>query len=316
MKIFEAFKIGIGNVYKSKRYLFFAYAINFLLVIIITFSIAATLKESLGKSASGEKLLENFDEFWFLNFSALAKGLAKTFDPSITGIGAIFNSMDTVLSGSLFNVSPLISGAGSLYLLVWVFLTGGFLSIFISKDENVSFFQSSGRYFPRLLIVSIMSWILYIIIFKFLFTFLSWTVNDLTRENIDERVHFIYTLIKYLILWLVVLSVNIIFDYSKILIVMNNYRNAFSVPWFAIRLVFKNFLKIYGLYILIGVVWILFILIYWLIAPGAAQSSWTTIFIAFLVGQIYIFSRIWIRCLFISAQSELGVALIEKPSKN
>lgn len=245
MKIFQAFKTGIENVNKSKKYIFFAYAINLLIVIVLASSLAFTLKESIGKSASGETLLEDFDEFWFLNFSVLAKGLAKTFDPGVTGIGAVFNSLDTALKGSLFEVSPIIASTGSLYLLTWVFLAGGFLSIYLKKNINVSFFLHSGRYFPRLLVVSIMSWILYFIIFKYLFSFLSWTVEELNRENIDERIHFIYTVVKYFILWMAVLTVNIVFDYSKILIVLNNYKNAFIVPLFGFKLIFNNFFKLY-----------------------------------------------------------------------
>lgn len=316
MKIFQAFKNGIENVNRSKKYILFAYAINFLITLVIASSLVVTLQESIGKSASGETLLENFDPYWFLNFSAVAEGLAKTFDPSITGIGAVFNSLDSALSGKLFDVSPLIAGIGILYLLTWVFLAGGFLSIYIKKNINVSFFLSSGKYFSRLLTVSIMSWILYLILFKYLFTFLSWAVDELNRENIDERIHFIYTVFKYLILWAALLTVNIIFDYTKILIVLNNYKNAFIVPLFALELVFKNFFKTYGLYVAIGVLWIFFMLIYWLIAPGAGQSSWLAIFFAFITGQIYILSRIWIRCFFWTAQSELAMALIEKPAEN
>ena len=126
MKIFEAFKKGVSNVNKSKKYVLFAYAVNFLIVLVIAGSMANTLKDSIGKSASSETLLEDFDEFWFLNYTALAKGLAKTFHPSVTGIGAVFNSLDTALKGGLFDMTPLIAGVGTLYLLTWVFLREDF----------------------------------------------------------------------------------------------------------------------------------------------------------------------------------------------
>ena len=316
MKIFQAFKSGSQHVNKTKKYLFFAYAINFLLVIVIAYGLASTLEESIGKSASGETLLEDFDEFWFLNFSALAKGLAETFDPSVTGIGAVFNSLDTALSGSLFDVSPLIAGIGSLYLLIWIFLSGGFLSIYVHKfphkSSEFTFFQSAAKFFPRIGVLSIISGILYVILFAYLFEFLTWVVDEISRETIDERTHFIYTMIKYFLLWILVLTINIIFDYSKILVVIRDSKNVLSVPVPALKIVFTNFFKTYGLYFLIGSFWIISIIIYWIIVPGAGQSSWITIFLAFLVGQIYIFSRIWIRCLFIASQSELCKYLEEK----
>ncbi len=44
-------------------------------------------------------------------------------------------------------------------------------------------------------------------------------------------------------------------------------------------------------------------LVYWIVVPGAGQSSWPGIALAFLLGQLYILSRIWTRCLFWGAQA-------------
>jgi hypothetical protein len=44
-------------------------------------------------------------------------------------------------------------------------------------------------------------------------------------------------------------------------------------------------------------------LFYWLIVPGAGQASWVAITGVFLIGQLYILSRIWMRCLFYAGQA-------------
>ncbi|UCD38698.1 MAG: hypothetical protein JSW54_04250, partial [Fidelibacterota bacterium] len=80
----------------------------------------------------------------------------------------------------------------------------------------------------------------------------------------------------------------------------------------AMRLVFSNFGKTYGLYLSIGVVWIVMMLFYWLVAPGAEQSHWITILGAFVVGQIYLLARIATRCLFYAGQTSMFRAIIPK----
>jgi len=59
------------------------------------------------------------------------------------------------------------------------------------------------------------------------------------------------------------------------------------------------------LYLLSGLTGIGLLLLYWLIAPGAWQSSWFTIIFAFLLGQIYIIGRIAVRCLFYGGETAL-----------
>lgn len=310
MKIIEAFLDGFRGVNRTKRYIFLVYLINFLVVLILGIALAGAIHSSLGQSMASENLLKGFDDNWFRSFSSQAKGLASTFNPSVVGIGAVFNGLDAFLKGGILSGYTGIVGFGLLYLLMWTFFSAGFISIYAAKDESPSFFQQAGYFFPRFLVLAVLAGVLYFLLFKFVMTGLTKGVNHLTRETIDERVHFTYTLIKYLILWFLVWVVNILFDYSKIITVLKDHKNAFTAPLKALRVVFSNFGKTFGLYLTIGVFWVVLMFLYWVVAPGASQASWVIILAAFLVGQIYIVSRIWIRCLFYAGQTSLCAAIL------
>ncbi|MFQ5649809.1 MAG: hypothetical protein ACE5IY_07695 [bacterium] len=309
MKILDVLSTGLRRVNSSKRYIFVVYGVNLLLALVLGGALAVSLAGSIGNSVAGEKLLQSFDELWYPNFAAQAKGVARTFDPSVVGIGAVFNGLDTLLQGNFFDTSPAVAGVGLFYLLLWTFFSAGFVSLYAAGSERPSFLHQAAHFFPRFLILGLMAGVLYFLLFKFVLGWLTKAVDELTRETIDERVHFTYTVLKYLILWFGILSVNILLDYSKIFTVLKNHKNAFTAPLGAMKVVFGNFLKTYGLYMTLGLLWVALLSVCWLIAPGAGQSSWLMIFAAFLVGQLYVLSRIWTRCLFYAGQTTLCSAL-------
>ena len=310
MKISQSFFDGFRKISGAKRYVFLAFGLNVVLALILAGSMKSTLQHSMGHSLAGEKMLQSFDDLWYQNFSAKAEGLAKTFHPAVTGIGAVFDGLNKLVTGSPLDYATSVLGLGFFYLLMWTFLSGGFVAVYAAKGERPAFLQSAARFFPRFLILGLMAGVLYVLLFKFVFAWLSDAVEALTRETIDERVHFAYTVVKYLILWFLLISVNLLFDYSKIFTVLTDHRNAFTAPLRAVKVVFGNFGKSYGLYLTIGLLWLCLMLIYWVVAPGAGQSHWVTIFLAFLLGQIYILSRVWIRCLFYAGQISLCAGLL------
>ena len=203
-----------------------------------------------------------------------------------------------------------IVGVGLVYLLWWTFFSAGFISIYAAQADNPSFFQRAARFFPRFLILATMAGILYFLVFKFVLHWLSKAVDELTRETIDERIHFTFTVLKYLIIWSVIWSINLVFDYGKIVTVIKDHRNALTAPLKAAAVVFAHSFQTYGLYFAIGVLWVLLMLIYWMMAPGAGQSSWLAIIAAFLGTQLYLVSRIGLRCLFYAGQTAMCAAII------
>jgi len=313
MTIREAFGGGLRRVHGAKRYLFLVYAINLVIALALGAVLANAIRTSLGSSLAADNLRRGFDGLWFQGFSAHARGLSSTFDPSVVGIGAVFNGLDSFLRGDLFGGYVGIVAVGLLYLLMWTFFSAGFISVYRQESGERSFWAEGARFFPRFLILAILAGILYYVIFHFVFRWLSSGVDALTRNVVDERIAFAYTLIKYLIVWLLVYAVNLTFDYGKILTVVRDHGNALTAPLKALGFVLGNLGRTAGLYVSVGLVWIVLMFVYWLIAPGAGQASALAIFGAFLLGQLYIVSRIWTRCLFYGSQTALYEGLATAP---
>jgi hypothetical protein len=305
MKIFNAISSGFANVIQSKRYIFFAYGMNLLISLVLGIALASTLSQSIGNSLAGENLRNGFDELWYPGFSAQTQGLSETFHPSVVGIGAVFNGLEKMLDGSFLRGNWEVTGISFLYLLLWTFLSAAFISLYARPKGQPSFFQRGVEFFPRFLLLGIMAGVIYFLLFYFVMEWLSKAVDELIRETIDERIHFCYVALKYLVVWGFIWTVNLVFDYSKIVMVVKDHKNALSAPLIAMRLVFSNFGKTYGLYLSLGAVWILMMLFYWMAAPGAGQSNWITIFGTFVVGQIYLLARIATRCLFYAGQTSM-----------
>lgn len=311
MNITEAFIAGLKKVNGAKRYVVLAFLINLAIAGVFGRALVSVIEDSLGSSIAGENMKTGFDGLWYGSFSSQATGFASTFDPSVTGIGAVFNGLDKFLSGNILDGYSGIITVGLLYLLLWTFFSGGFISIYAAKEERPSFFQQAARFFPRFVILAAISGVLYYLLFHFVFDWLTEAVDSLTRETVDERVHFTYTVLKYLILWDIIWFINLIFDYSKIYTVIHDHKNAFTAPLKAGGIVFKNLFRTYGLYLLTGLCWVLLMFVYWIIAPGAGQVSLAGIIFAFLVGQIYIICRISTRCLFYAGQTVMCSSISE-----
>ena len=309
MKISQAFSQGLRDVNRSKRYIFLVYGCNFLLAVVLAVALGSTLHNSFGNHVAGDNMLAGFDNLWYPNFRAQAEGLAQTFRPTVVGIGAIFDGLDSLSNGHFILQSPTVVGVGLLYFLMWTFFSAGFISTYANADDEPNFFQKAAAAFPRFIFLAILAGILYFLLFYFVQGWLSKAVDELTRETIDERVHFGLTVAKYGILWLLICTINILFDYSKIFTLIRTGTSVLTAPLKTLVLVLRNFGKTFFLYVTIGAVWFAILLLYWAIVPGAGQSSWFTFLAVFLLGQLYILSRIGTRALFYAGQTAMFSAI-------
>ena len=313
MSLIQIIKIAFQRIYQAKFYVFAAYLGNLILAAIPGLMLASELQGSIGASLAGDKLRRGFDDLWFRHFEAGASGISETFDPSIVGIGAIFNGIDVFLSGNFFSEYGAIVAFGVLYWGFWIFLAAGFISVFLRNDSAVEkkteFMKGAGENFLRFLLLGSLAGVIYVFVFGALFPLLTTLVNSLTREMVDERTVFNYTVAKYAIIWIIVLSINFTFDYAKIITASKRltFRTVIAAPAMALRFFRRNLFKVIAFYAVNGIFWFAILGLYWLISSGAWQSSWFTIVFAFLIGQVYI-------CLLYTSPSPRDGLLSRMPS--
>jgi len=305
MSISRAFSQGFRKAGASFHWLLLIFVVQFLLVLFPGLAMKGAIQHSLEHKQAAVNMLQSFDEGWLNIFTHYGGGLEKTFRPAVSGPGAVLESLNAFLTGALSRTYVLFLGLGIIYLLVWTFFDGGLISRFQKEPTGRGFFASSAHFFWRIFVVTFLAGVVYWLLFSYLLPWLNGLVSSATRETVDERVHFAYTVVKYLIIWLLAWSVSLVADYAKIHIVLRDLRNPITGLGRAFGFVYGNFFKTYGLYFLIGLVGIVVMVLYIWLAPGAAHASWGMVLFTFLFGEVYILWRIFLRALFLSAQTAL-----------
>jgi hypothetical protein len=316
-----ALRSGLGRVRGRIRYVAAAYALNLLLAGILGAILMGGIRDSLGSSLAGDRMRSGFDSLWYNSFSSQATGVAATFRPSVTGIGAVFDALDSFLEGfdSLFSrgVGTGIVPVAALYWIASVFLSGGFLAMFAAPAERRSFAADACRWLPGIASIAACALVFYSIVLGVARPWLDDLVAFRTRDVIDERFRFAAILVEYGAVWSVVWLGNMLFDYAKVALIARG-RGTIGAPFDAMRaasaVIWRRPVATVGLYGSLGLVWIAGVLLYWAVVPGAAQSSMPAILGTFALGQMFVISRIWTRCLFYASETALYAAIDATPA--
>ena len=229
-----ALRTGLRSLRGRIRYMAAAYAANMLLAGILGAMLMGGIRDSLGSSLAGDRMRSSFDSLWYNSFSSQATGVAATFRPSVTGIGAVFDALDSFLDGfdSLFSrgVGTGIVPVAVVYWILSVSLSGGFLAMFASPTERRSFAADACRWLPGLLGIAACALVFYWIVLARARPWLDDLVAFRTRDIIDERLRFTASVVEYVALWSVVWLGNMLFDYAKVALIVQNRGAGISAP--------------------------------------------------------------------------------------
>ncbi len=288
---------SIAKVRDAGRYVAVAYGINFVLAASLAAALASSLRDDLGHTIAADNLRQGWDGGWYRGFSARAEGLASTFDPGVTGIGAPLTALDDLSRGALFDLHPSIVVAGVAYLLAWSFLSGGFIARFVQDAPRRTFFADAAHLFPRMAALAALAGLGYLATFRLVFSGLSTVVASLTYETTDERVHFAWTLGKYAITWGIVWTIGLVFDYARVAVALEPGRGLRRAVAYGSTLVRKHAVRVYGVSVGVFVIAAAWLLLYALVAPGPGQSTWLGIAAAFALSQTFILGKVALRAL-------------------
>jgi hypothetical protein len=153
------------------------------------------------------------------------------------------------------------------------------------------------------------SWVVYAIVLKGVLGLGTDIVEAATYDAVDERVHFAWTVAKYGVVWAIVWTVSLVFDYAKIAAVARPDEPLRRCLRRGLRLVRLQPRPVYGLSAALLALGLGFVLLYAIVAPGADQHNGFKIAIAFCISQTYILGRVALRCVGIAAQTQLASTL-------
>jgi hypothetical protein len=127
---------------------------------------------------------------------------------------------------------------------------------------------------------------------------------NLTRGMNTERTVFLVRAVLYIVFGGVVLAVNLVTDYAKVRIVVEDRRSAIGAITAAVRFIRNHPGQVLALYGLNTLTFLALIAVWALIAPGVGgggRSMWA----GFILAQLYIVARLLLKLQFIASEVAL-----------
>jgi len=277
ISIFAAYKNGLSAAWKEKKMLFWLYGINLLFAYLITLPLSMMLSKALDNTTAADKILQSFD---YTIYTTIMDVFGKGVDLGRT-----------------------IITVGILYLIVNIFFAGGILKIFIDEQKFrlKEFFEGCVEYFNRFLRLFLIS-VLFLISAILIYMLISKLFGLLIDNSATEHLLYLFMVLRVLFLGTLLAFINMLFDYAKIMTVVNDFQGMFATVKQSIMFVMMSPRKTIGLYFSYLMTSVLFMTIYMFVESFISVTGWLTILIFFLWTQIFMISRIWIRMSFFAGQ--------------
>lgn len=306
-----ALRDGLRRVAAAPAILAGSFALTLAISLPLAFTVRDMLEAHVGRSLMAEAALRGANYEWWQEFTAQATALGTTFVPSIIGFGAVLLNLSNLVD----NVPLLtaVAGVTGAWLVLSSFLSGGILDRFARNrpTRGRGFFGACGAHFPAIARLGLIALALYTCLFYWLHPLLFTTAYPrLTHEVPVERTAFAVRAGLYAIFLWVLFAVNVIVDYARIRIVVEDRRSAIGALLAGTRFVRRNLAVAGSLYLLNGILFLAALALYALIAPGATLPAWLTL----IVGETYILLRHFLKLTFYASETALFQARLAHAS--
>jgi hypothetical protein len=165
------------------------------------------------------------------------------------------------------------------------------------------FFAACGRHFWRFLRLGLVACATYVVLFQVVHPWLFDVVSPrLTADLTVERSAFAIRLAGYATFGILLIAVNLTFDYARIRLVVEDRRSAIGALLAGMRFV-RHHRGAVRLYLLNGAGYLCVVMAYAAVAregfPGSGVRMWTTI----VLGQLYVLLRHYLKLLFYASET-------------
>jgi hypothetical protein len=302
-----AFLDGIRRVNRAPVLLACVFVVTLLAALPFSLVLRDSLRASFGHSLVAEEALHGVNYLWWTEYwaSQPAGSIGRTFGPSVVGFAVVLDNISALLDKSERPTGLLMLGGA--YLVLWLFLAGGILDRYARNRPTRAheFFAACGMYFVRFLRLAPIVAVTYYVLFRYVH---AWLFDDLyasvTRNLTVERTAFFWRAGFYGLFGLMLAGVNVIFDYAKARAVIEDRRSMIGAVGAGARFVRRNFGAVTALYALDALMFLAVIGLYGLAAPGAGTSG-ILMWLGFIVSQLYLLGRLWVRLVFFASTAAL-----------
>ncbi len=303
--VFSCWRDGFGRVLRAPAVAAGVYALTLLAALPLALAMRGAIEAHLGRSLAAEAVADavNFD--WWQQFMSQASGLGATFTPAIIGFASTLDGLSGLLDAQ---ARPLpVLAAGGAYLLAWTFLAGGILDRYARRRPTRAhgFFAAAGVFFWRFLRLGAAAGLAYWFLFAYVH---GWLLDDaytwLTRDLPVERQAFAWRVLLYALFGLLLVAVNVTFDYARIRLVVEDRRSALGALKASLAFLGRRAPRVIGLYALNALTFLVLVAAWSGAAPGAGDAGWS-MWAGLLGAQVYLVARLLLKLQFMASQTTL-----------
>jgi len=269
---------GTRSVFHNMKIVILMWVINAASALVLTVPIYNLLVTNLSHSAISDKLMENFDYMWFLQFRHLYQIQLDQIPLSIYSMVVI-------------------------YILLQTFFLGGLISIFNTPEKNhiVDFFFGGVRFFFRFLKVLLISLVFYALAIK-IYDWLGLLITSGYQDSENVWMDFVLKGLRYILLIFMLGVVTLLSDYSKVSLAINDKTKFFKEFYNAILFIKDHFSKVFTVFLIVAIIGALGVLVYNIIGKFIPRTPSYFLVLSFVLQQMLIIFRLLIRMLFCSTE--------------
>ena len=261
-----------------------------------------SVESHLGSSVAADGVGSGIEPTWWEEFQTQSSGVARTLQPRTLGLAAVLVNLGELLDAQPLDGSVVMAVAA--HLIVWAFFLGGLLDRLARQQRvgSVGFLAACGVYFFRFCRLAVLAAVVYVVLFTVVHT---WLFDDLyalaTRDITSEPMALALWVSLYALFGMVLLAVNLVFDFAKIRAVVEDRRSMVGAVLAALRFVRRRPADVVSLYLLNGLFYVLILAVYATVATGfgSGQSLWVGV----VVGQAYLVTRLVAALVFYASQT-------------
>ena len=293
---------GIRRVAMAPLIVLGVYVITLLTAAPLGVVLHEAIATDLGNSVAADDAASGVNWEWWEEFQSRANGISRTFTPRILGFAAVLNNQSNLLDAVVPRGEVLLAVVA--YLGLWTFLVGGIIDRLARQRRvaSVGFFAACGTFFFRFCRLGLLAGVAYWILFA---TIHGWLFDDLyafaTEDLAVERTAFVIRMALYATFALLLLPINMVFDYAKVRAVVEDRRSMVGAVLAATRFIRRRPGATVGLYLLNGGLFIAVVATYALAAPGANDTG--SMWLSFGAGQAYVVARLFTKLVFYASQT-------------
>jgi hypothetical protein len=303
--IVAAWLDGLNRVRRAPALLAGVFVLTLISAMPLAIVMRGTLASHLGNSLAAGAAADAVNYDWWQEFRSQASGLGTTFTPAIMGFAATLDSLSSVFDAR--GVIAPIAGALASYLVAWLFVSGGILDRYARQRSTRAhgFFAASGVFFWRFLRLGLIAGLVYWALFAYVH---PWLLDDAYERLIvdvsAERVAFFWRFSLYALFGAALAALNVVMDYAKIRLVVEDRRSAVGALSAALGFVARHPGHVLGVYAVNGAVFLVLLVVWALLAPGAGRAG-VSMWVGFAATQVYLLARLALKLQFMASQTAL-----------